>query len=158
METFGNPKGNARSNYGWSSGPLATTLRSLLRAVKLHPTEQRLGLAGLLFVAGERHVTARQLHGEAKALDLPLSLAAVKNTLAQFVAVGLIREIAVSDSAVWYDTNTSSRCHYLDEDRNVVSDIPYDIGKDLKILIPKGRKIVGVDIIVRLRVDDETED
>jgi Fur family transcriptional regulator, iron response regulator len=155
METFGTSATKARFAFDWCSGPLATTIRSRLRAANLRSTQQRVSLAGLLFVAGERHVTAKQLYREAKALNLPVSLATVHNTLAQFREAGLLREIAVCSSTAWYDTDTGSHCHFFDEDRNVVSDIPYDIARDLRILPPRGRKVIGVDIVVRLRGDDE---
>jgi len=56
--------------------PFADALE-LLRAAGLRPTRQRLALARLLFERGNRHVTAEQLHGEAMAAAVPLSLATV---------------------------------------------------------------------------------
>ena len=155
METFGTIKTGSRIAYDWRGGPLARMIRARLQAADLRPTRQRVSLAGLLFVAGDRHVTAEQLFHEAKALHMPLSLATVYNTLRQFVAAGLIREIALYGSTVWYDTNTGPHCHYFDEDRNQLSDMSFDVTKNLKIDPPPGRKIVGVDIIVRLRDDDD---
>ena len=61
----------------------------------LRPTRQRLALAQLLFDGGDRHVTAEQLHGEALAAAIPVSLATVYNTLHQFTAAGLLREVVV---------------------------------------------------------------
>jgi Fur family transcriptional regulator, iron response regulator len=156
METFGISKGGARSAFDWQSGPLATSIRARLQAANLKPTQQRVALAGLLFASAHRHVTAKQLFREAMALNLPLSLATVHNTLGQFLAAKLIREIAICDTTVWYDTDTGSHSHFFDEDSRRVSDIPYDVVNDLKIVPPRGRKVVGVDIIVRLRADDET--
>src|SRR5688500_8814597 len=37
-----------------------------LRAAGLRPTRQRLALAKMLLESGDRHVTAEQLHGEAR--------------------------------------------------------------------------------------------
>jgi Fur family iron response transcriptional regulator len=113
-------------------------------------------LASLLFVAGDRHVTVDQLFAEAKALRMPLSRATVYNTLHQFVAAGLVREIALYGSKVWYDTKTGSHCHYFDEDDAVLFDMPVDVTPQLQITPPKGKKIVGVDIIVRLADDDDS--
>lgn len=154
METFGIGKANSRIAYDWRGGPLARMIQARLRAADLRPTRQRLSLAGLLFVAGNRHVTAEQLRAEARALRMPLSLATVCNTLRQFAAVGLIREIALYGHTVWYDTDTGPHSHYFDEDRQALSDIPFDVTRDLKIQAPPGRKIVGVDVIVRLRDAD----
>jgi len=154
METFGGEKSRARIAYDWRGGPLARMIRQRLQAARLRPSRQRVSLAGLLFVAGDRHVTAEQLYREAQALDMPLSLATVYNTLRQFVAAGLIREIAVFGSKVWYDTDTGSHSHYFDESRQRLSDIPEDLTKNLTIAPPPGYRLVGVDVIVRLCDDD----
>src|SRR5260370_11318888 len=65
-----------------------------LRAAGLRPTRQRLALARLLFENGDRHVTAEVLHGEALTGHIRVSLATVYNTLHQFTAVRLLREVA----------------------------------------------------------------
>ncbi|MTV33299.1 transcriptional repressor [Rhodoblastus acidophilus] len=128
-------------------------IRQRLQAARLRPSRQRISLAGLLFVAGDRHVTAEQLFREAQALDMPMSLATVYNTLRQFVAAGLLREVAVVGSKIWYDTDTGSHSHYFDESRQRLSDIPEDLTQNLKIAPPPGYRVVGVDVIVRLSDD-----
>jgi Fur family transcriptional regulator, iron response regulator len=155
MESFGIANDKRAIAFDWRAGPLARMIRSRLEVADLRPTRQRVSLAGLLFVGGVRHVTAEQLYQEAKALRMPLSLATVYNTLRNFVSAGMIREIAVCGSTVWYDTRVGPHCHYFDEDRSLIYDIPYDVTRDLKIVAPPGRGIVGVDVIVRLRDDDE---
>jgi Fur family iron response transcriptional regulator len=148
----------AKPTYDWKNGALAKLVRGKLRAVDLRPTRQRVSLASLLFVAGDRHVTVDQLFAEAKSLRMPLSRATVYNTLHQFVAAGLVREIALYGSKVWYDTKTGSHCHYFDEDHAVLFDMPVDLTPQLKLEPPKGKKIVGVDIIVRLADEDAADD
>jgi Fur family iron response transcriptional regulator len=61
----------------------------------------------------------------------------------------------VLGSTVWYDTNTGSHCHYFDERRQRLTDIPEVLTRDLKIAAPPGYRIGGIDLIVRL-CDDET--
>jgi Fur family iron response transcriptional regulator len=146
----------AKPTYDWKNGALARLVQGKLRSVDLRPTRQRVSLASLLFVAGDRHVTVDQLFAEAKALRMPLSRATVYNTLHQFVAAGLVREIALYGAKVWYDTKTGSHCHFFDEDRAALFDMPDDLTDQLKLKPPKGKKIVGVDIIVRL-ANDESE-
>src|SRR5690348_17692825 len=68
-----------------------------LREANLRPTRQRLALAKLLLESGERHVTAEQLHGEATAQSIRVSLATIYNTLHQFTAAGLLREVVRSE-------------------------------------------------------------
>src|SRR5574337_1721592 len=138
----------AKPIYDWKNGALAKLVRDKLRSVDLRPTRQRISLASLLFVAGDRHVTVDQLYAEAQALRMPLSRATVYNTLHQFVAAGLVREIALYGSKVWYDTKTGSHCHYFDEDKASLFDMPQDLTEQLKFTPPKGKKVVGIDIIV----------
>lgn len=151
METFGLTRSREPISYDWRGGPLATMIRSRLKTAGLRPTRQRVSLAGLLFVAGERHVTADQLLHEAQALRMPLSRATVYNCLRQFVEAGLIREVAIFGSTLWYDTATGSHSHFFDETRSILSDMPDNVADTLKIAAPPGRRIVGVDVIVRLR-------
>jgi Fur family iron response transcriptional regulator len=60
------------------------TATERLQKVGLRPTRQRLALAEILFGSDERHVTAEELHAEAIAARVPVSLATVYNTLNQF--------------------------------------------------------------------------
>lgn len=144
----------APPSFNWRDGPLARLVKDKLRSADLRPTRQRISLASLLFVAGNRHVTVDQLFDEAQALKMPLSRATVYNTLHQFVAAGLVREIALYGSKVWYDTQTGSHCHFYDEDRSVLFDMKENIAEQLTITPPKGKKVVGIDVIVRL-ADEE---
>jgi Fur family iron response transcriptional regulator len=144
----------AKPAYDWVNGALARLVREKLRAADLRPTRQRVSIASLLFVAGERHVTAEQVFAEAQALKMPLSRATVYNTLHQFADAGLVREIALYGAKVWYDTKTGSHCHYYDEDRSVLFDMESDVTRQLKIEAPPGKRIVGVDVIVRLADDN----
>jgi Fur family iron response transcriptional regulator len=148
----------ARPTFDWQGGALARLVREKLRSADLRPTRQRVSLASLLFVAGDRHVTVDQLFDEAKALRMPLSRATVYNTLHQFVAAGLVREIALYGSKVWYDTKTGSHCHFYDEAKADLFDMPEDVARQLAIVPPKGKKIVGVDVIVRLADEDDETD
>src|ERR1700739_2250666 len=95
--------------------PLPSTVLERLRAVNLRPTRQRLALARLLLENGERHVTAEQLHGEALAAGIGVSLATVYNTLHQFTHSGLLHEVVVEPGRSYFDTNTSDHHHFFCE-------------------------------------------
>lgn len=122
-----------------------------LRAAGLRPTRQRLALAKLLFEGGDRHVTAEMLHGEARAASIRVSLATVYNTLHQFTAADLLREIVVDSQRSYFDTNMSDHHHFFHEKTNQLMDIPGD-----EIVIsqipppPPGTVVKRVDIVVRL--------
>ena len=80
-------------------------------------------LAAILFGAGDRHVSAESLHQEALAARINVSLATVYNTLNQFKAAGLLREVAFEGDRTFFDTNTSNHFHYYLEDTDQLVDI-----------------------------------
>jgi Fur family iron response transcriptional regulator len=122
-----------------------------LKAVGLRPTRQRLALAKLLFGPGNRHVSAEQLHGEAVKAQVRVSLATVYNTLHQFTAVGLLREVVVEPGRSYFDTNVEDHHHFYFQDTGRIEDIP---GDDLRVLdlpaAPAGTRVARVDVIVRV--------
>jgi len=122
-----------------------------LRAAGLRPTRQRLALARLLFDGGDRHISAEQLHSEALSNNIRVSLATVYNTLHQFTAAGLLREIVVDAGRSYFDTNTSDHHHFFFEKSGQLCDIPADLVALSKVpQAPKGFRISRVDVIVRV--------
>ena len=122
-----------------------------LRSVGLRPTRQRLALTRLLFNRGDRHVTAEQLHGEALAAAIPVSLATVYNALHQFTAAGLLREVVVEPGRSYFDTNIADHHHFFCEAIGLLQDNPAEeltvIGLPLP---PSGTEIGRVEVIVRV--------
>jgi len=122
-----------------------------LRAAGLRPTRQRIALAKLLFEGHDRHVTAESLHAEAMDAPIRVSLATVYNTLHQFTAAGLLREIVVDSQRCYFDTNTDEHHHFFFEESNRLEDIPGDDVVLSKLPIaPEGRTIKRVDVVVRV--------
>jgi Fur family iron response transcriptional regulator len=123
-----------------------------LRLAGLRPTRQRVSLATILFGAGDRHVSAESLHQEAVAARMNVSLATVYNTLNQFKAAGLLREVAFEGDRTFFDTNTTKHFHYFLEETGTLVDIGSD---DLEVTglpeLPPGTEVDRIDIIVRLR-------
>lgn len=123
-----------------------------LRKAGLRPTRQRLALASLLFARGDRHVTAEGLHEEAVSAGMPVSLATVYNTMHQFTAAGLLREVTVDGTRTYFDTNTGDHHHFYCEDDGSLMDID---GAAIKVagvpVPPHGAKVERVDVIVRLK-------
>jgi len=132
--------------------PSRPEIRAMLRDSGLRPTRQRMALAELLFARGNRHISAENLHEEAMANRVPVSLATVYNTLHQFTEARLLREVAVDGSKTYFDTNTSEHHHFFVEDDDRVIDIPpgrMGVGKLPEP--PEGFEISRVDVVVRLR-------
>jgi Fur family iron response transcriptional regulator len=128
-----------------------TEVLERLRGVGLRPTRQRLALAKLLFEGGNRHVTAEILHGEAQAAEIRVSLATVYNTLHQFTAVSLLREIVVDSQRSYFDTNIADHHHFFHEGSGRLEDIPGDqIEVSSMPSPPAGTSVKRVDVIVRI--------
>jgi len=123
-----------------------------LRTAGMRPTRQRVALGDLLFKNGDRHVCAEILHEEAVEHKIPVSLATVYNTLNQFRDAGLLREVALVGTRVYFDTNMSDHQHFYLEEKAELLDIP---NSALSVSglpeAPEGMEIAGVDIVVRLR-------
>ena len=112
----------------------------------------RIALADLLFRKGDRHVAAEELHAEAQAVGMHMSLATVYNTLHQFTSAGLLRVLAVEGAKTYFDTNTSDHHHFYIEGENRIFDID---GGPVSVMNlpepPDGMEIANVDVVVRLR-------
>ncbi len=126
-----------------------------LVAAGLRPTRQRVALAELLFSKGDRHVTAEKLFDEATTAQMSVSLATVYNTLHQFTAAGLLREIAVDGARVYFDTNTAEHHHFLLEDGEELLDIAGPLAVANVPAPPPGMKVARVDVVVRLKRGDD---
>ena len=127
-------------------------LEDRLREVGLRPTQQRVALAKILFGKGDRHVCADVLHEEALAAGVQVSLATIYNTLNQFKAAGLLRELAIEGDRSYFDTNTSNHFHFFDNARQELMDLDAD-GVTVAGMppLPEGKLIDRIDIIVRLK-------
>src|SRR3546814_13718253 len=101
-----------------------------LKAAGLRPTRQRLALAKLLFEAPggcDRHMTAEQLHAEAVADNVRVSLATIYNSLHQFTEAGLLREVVVESGRSYFDTNVTDHHHFYYEGSGRLQDIPGEL-------------------------------
>ena len=122
-----------------------------LRRAGLRWTRQRLALAKLLFARGDRHVTAEQLHKEAQAAGVRVSLATVYNSLHQFTEVGLLREGAVEPGPSYFDTNTTDHHHFYFENEDRLIDIARDRVEVARLPTPPaGTTLRRIDVIVRV--------
>jgi Fur family iron response transcriptional regulator len=138
----------------FSSGEIMT----MLRKAGLRPTRQRVALGFLMYGAGNRHLSAESLHAEAIASGIQVSLATVYNTLNQFTAAGLLREVAIEGHKTYFDTNTSNHYHYYIEHEGRLTDIPTDNVRVVGLPeAPDGMHIKRVDVIVRLSRQAEQE-
>lgn len=96
-------------------------------------------------------MTAEQLHLEAAAAGMPVSLATVYNTLHQFTEAGLLREVVVEPGRSYFDTNIAEHHHFFCAANGMLQDIPaQDIAVSGVPPAPPGTAIRRIDVIVRI--------
>jgi len=122
-----------------------------LRHAGLRPTRQRVQLGSIVFAKGHRHLSAEDLHAEAEAAGVHVSLATVYNALHKFTGVGLLREVAVDSGRAYFDTNVSDHHHFFVEGEGQLIDLVEDIGIKHLPEPPEGTEITAVELVVRVR-------
>jgi Fur family transcriptional regulator, iron response regulator len=126
-------------------------IRCKLESAGVKPTRQRVELGRTIFGSGNRHFTAETIYRETRSIHFAPTLGTIYNTLNEFARRGLLREIALYDARLWYDTKTGPHFHFYHEDTDELSDIPDAWLPRVDIPAPEGTRIAAVDIIVRLK-------
>jgi len=136
---------------------MITTFASKAEAIRrlqdkaINPTQQRIVIAQLLF-AQPQHLSAEQVLMNVQGSGTHVSKATVYNTLSLFAEKGLVKEVIVDPSKVFYDSNTTEHHHIYNVDNGRLADIE-DIDLNLAELpqLPEGTQLDGVDVIIRVR-------
>jgi len=126
-------------------------IRRRLEAAGVRPTRQRVHLGRAIFGAGDRHFTAEMLYQETRSIRFAPTLGTIYNTLNEFARCGLLREIAIYDAKLWYDTKSGPHFHFYREDSEELLDIPDEWLPKIYIPAPQGMRIAAIDVIVRLK-------
>lgn len=126
-------------------------LSALLREHDVNPTSQRVEIARVLFSRGG-HFSAEEVFDLVNVEEAKVSKATVYNTLGLLADRGLIRQVIVDPSKVFYDPNTEPHYHFYDIVTGQLTDIDAD-GVNISGLpaLPEGARMEGVDVIVRMR-------
>jgi len=134
--------------------PLAAARERAARTLEsrdIIPTPQRVEIARILLTR-PRHLSAEQVLCALAKGDLTVSKATVYNTLGLFAEKGLVREVIVNPSKVFYDSNCSDHHHFYDVDSCTLEDISAgEIALGGLPEMPDGKVVDRVDVIVRVR-------
>lgn len=124
---------------------------ALLQEHRIKPTQQRLQIAEVLF-ACPQHLSADQVLERVNERSGTVSKATVYNTLGLFSRCGLIREVVIDPTKVFYDSTTHPHHHLYHVETGMLTDLPLD-AVDIRELPepPAGTVIDGVDVVVRIR-------
>ncbi len=126
-----------------------------LAARDITPTPQRVEIARILLTRPQ-HLSAEQVLSALKEGELAVSKATVYNTLGLLAEKGLLREVIVDSSKVFYDSNCSDHHHFYDVDSCTLTDI--DAGRvviDGLPEVPEEKVVERIDVIVRVRSRSE---
>ena len=126
-------------------------LRERLSAHGVTPTAQRIAVASVL-LGRPQHLSAEQIQAALRQAGERVSKATVYNTLRLFSAKGLIREVIVDPSRVFYDSTTSEHHHFFNVDTGELSDIaPGGVAVRRLAAVPDGTEEAGVEVLIRVR-------
>lgn len=127
-------------------------IKNKLKSSGVSPTNQRVDIAQVLF-ARPQHLSAEQiLKMVNEESNSTASKATIYNTLGLFAKKGLVKEVIVDPSKVFYDSNVSKHFHFFNTDTGVLTDIPADaINVDNLPELPEGTVSTGLEVIVRIK-------
>jgi Fur family iron response transcriptional regulator len=122
------------------------------------PTLQRVEIAQILF-AKPQHLSAEDVLTKVNKTAIQVSKATVYNTLGLFAKEGLIREVIVDPTKVFYDPTTIPHHHFYNVDTGTLTDIDAEtvVLKRLPEL-PQGTTAAGVDVVIRVRSEQKASD
>ncbi|MDH5639299.1 MAG: transcriptional repressor [Nitrospinota bacterium] len=128
-----------------------TELANLLRDHEITATLQRVEIARTM-LAKKQHVSAEQVMTKVNKGRYIVSKATVYNTLRLFAGKGLIKEVIVNPSKVFYEPATTSHHHIYNVDTGELIDFEAELPQMESLPeVPEGLKVVGVEVTVRVR-------
>lgn len=123
-----------------------------LKSFGVTPTSQRVEIGQILF-AHPQHLSAEQILTRVNEEGTTTaSKATIYNTLGLFAKKGLVKELLVDSSKVFYDSNISRHFHFYNTDTGELTDIPVDaINFDKLPDLPEGTELSAVEMIISIK-------
>lgn len=126
-------------------------IKEILQQFAINPTHQRYEIARAM-LSKPQHLSADQVLLLVNSNGAHVSKATVYNTLNLFVRKGLIRQVIIDPTKIFYDSNTSNHYHYYNEDSGELSDFESDeMSFNPDPSLPENTVQSGVDVIVRVK-------
>ena len=126
-------------------------IASVLHAAAITVTPQRVEIAAIV-LERYQHLSADQVVTRLNAADASVSKATVYNTLGLFAERGLVREVRLDATRVFYDSNTTPHFHFYNVDDGVLTDFVSDDMLFGRLPAPPdGTSTDSVDVVIRVR-------
>ena len=126
-------------------------IAAVLHAAGILVTPQRIEIAKVL-LEKKQHLSAEDVLGRLQSGQTAVSKATVYNTLKLFAVRGLLREVMVDATRLFYDSNTERHHHFYNIDDGELIDVGPE---ELSIVNlpgpPAGTATDAVDVVIRIR-------
>ena len=123
----------------------------LLQSRGITPTQQRVEIGAILF-SRPQHLSAERVLQLVNRGSAQVSKATVYNTLGLFAEKGLVREVIIDPTKVFYDSNTHLHHHVYDVTTGELSDIGADeVAVSRLPELPEDMTVEAVEVVVRVR-------
>jgi len=130
-------------------------MANLMRDHDIKPTRQRLSIAVAL-LSRPQHLSADQVLAAVRGRGEQVSKATIYNTLGLFTRNGLLREVCVDNSKIFYDSTIRPHHHIYNIETGVLQDLDSDcVTLDKLPRLPAGTVVDGVEIIIKVRAGSD---
>tara|TARA_X000000368_G_scaffold233052_1_gene184086 strand:- start:148 stop:564 length:417 start_codon:yes stop_codon:yes gene_type:complete len=129
---------------------LKTKVQEKLKLFGLRPTRARTRI-GMMLLDKPKHLSADQVHEKLKQKGYTISKATVYNTLNAFSECGIVSEVTIDPSRIYYDSRTTPHHHFFNIDTGQLVDIASD---DMSVenipRLPDNTQIKDLEIVVKI--------
>ena len=129
---------------------LKTKVQEKLKLYGLRPTRARTRI-GMMLLDKPKHLSADQVHEKLKQKGYTISKATVYNTLNAFSECGIVSEVTIDPSRIYYDSRTTPHHHFFNIDTGQLVDIA---SNDMSVKniprLPDNTQIQDLEIVVKI--------
>ena len=124
---------------------------SKLSNSSLKLTRQRQELIEVLFLKGNAHFTAEDVHQIIIEKKKNISLATIYNCLNQFTKAGILKTVKIAYDKIYFDTNIEPHHHFFHKKNNKLEDIEINKINISKLpKIPDEKTVKSVEVLITL--------
>ena len=130
---------------------LKEKVQKKLKLFGLRPTRARIRI-GMMLLDSPTHLSADEIYESLVEKGHSISKATVYNTLNHFARSGLVSEVAVNPTRMYYDSTTLSHHHFYNVDTGQLTDI---LREELTVenipKLPDNTQIEDLEIVIKIK-------
>jgi len=130
---------------------LKAKVEQRLRDHRLRPTKARIRI-GMMLLESPKHLSADQIFDKLIEHGHCISKATVYNTLNVFAKHGVVSEVAVDPTRMYYDSTTLPHHHFYNIDTGQLTDIPREnLSVENIPRLPDNTEIEDLEIVIKIK-------